>query len=321
MNGKFVSYLRVSTQQQGKSGLGLEAQREAVTRYLNGGRWTLVQEVVEVESGKRSDRPELARALSLCRLHRATLLVAKLDRLARNVAFVSALMEAGVKFVAVDLPDVNDMVVHILASVAQGEAKAISERTRMALQVAKARGRVLGGLRWDITSVGEQGRAAALQTRRENAAKYRADVLPVIQDKQKQGAVTLREISDALNADGIPTPRGGTWSPTQVSRVLLRSIPAGPKATPQRPTSPADDDDALIESAIRQSAEFADLWQGYSLNGEAADAALAKELLILTGNRDRVERLMHQSALPREEWYGAGNDYLQRVIDAAVTKH
>ncbi len=104
MNGKFVSYLRVSTQRQGKSGLGLEAQREAVAGYLNGGQWTLVQEVLEVESGKRSDRPELARALSLCRLHRATLLVAKLDSLARNVAFICALMEAGVKFVAIDLP-------------------------------------------------------------------------------------------------------------------------------------------------------------------------------------------------------------------------
>src|ERR1035437_9032864 len=106
--GKFVSYLRVSTQQQGKSGLGLEAQRESVADYLNGGRWKLEEEVVEVESGKRSDRPELARALSLCRLHRPTLLVAKLDRLARNVPFISALMEAGVAFQAVDLPNANN---------------------------------------------------------------------------------------------------------------------------------------------------------------------------------------------------------------------
>src|SRR5208282_2303649 len=102
MTGKFVSYLRVSTQRQGRSGLGLEAQREAVTGYLNGGRWKLVAEVIEVESGKRSDRPELAKALSLCRLHGSTLLVAKLDRLARNVAFISALMESSIKFVAVD---------------------------------------------------------------------------------------------------------------------------------------------------------------------------------------------------------------------------
>jgi DNA invertase Pin-like site-specific DNA recombinase len=181
MNGKFVSYLRVSTQRQGKSGLGLEAQRAAVAGYLNGGRWTVIQELVEVESGKRSDRPKLAEALRLCRLHKAVLLVAKIDRLARNVAFISALMESGVKFVAVDMPEVNELVVHILASVAEGEARAISARTKAALAAAKVRGTVLGGLRWDINKVGAQGRKAALLTRQESAAKYRADVLPIIQ--------------------------------------------------------------------------------------------------------------------------------------------
>jgi DNA invertase Pin-like site-specific DNA recombinase len=220
MNGKFVSYLRVSTQRQGKSGLGLEAQREAVAGYLNGGKWKLVQELVEVESGKRSDRPELAKALSLCRLHRATLLVAKLDRLARNVAFVSALMEAGVKFVAVDLPAANELTVHIMASMAEHEAKAISARTKAALAAAKARGTQLGGLRWDITKVAAKGRQIALQARQKSAAKYRADVLPVIQEKQREGAVTLRQIAESLNADGMPAPRGGQWSAVQVSRVI-----------------------------------------------------------------------------------------------------
>jgi DNA invertase Pin-like site-specific DNA recombinase len=222
MNGKFVSYLRVSTQRQGKSGLGLEAQRKAVSDYLNGGNWTLVSEIVEVESGKRADRPELAKALSLCRLHRATLLVAKLDRLARNVAFISALMESGVKFVAVDLPQANELTVHIMASMAEYEAKAISARTKAALQAAKARGTELGGLRWDITQVGDKGRKAALQTRQENA-KYRADVLPLIQEKQRQGAVTLRAIAAALNAEETPAPRGGEWSAVQVQRVLARA--------------------------------------------------------------------------------------------------
>jgi DNA invertase Pin-like site-specific DNA recombinase len=128
-NGKFVSYLRVSTARQGASGLGLEAQREAVSRYLNGGSWSLVQEVVEIESGKRNDRPAIAEALSLCCLHRATLIIAKLDRLARNVHFISSLMEAGVDFIACDFPQANRLTVHILAAVAEHEALMISART------------------------------------------------------------------------------------------------------------------------------------------------------------------------------------------------
>jgi DNA invertase Pin-like site-specific DNA recombinase len=221
LTGRFVSYLRGSTPKQGKSGLGLEAQREAVAGYLNGGKHTRIAEVVEVESGKRSkNRPELARALSLCRVHRATLLVAKLDRLARNVAFVSALMEAGVKFVAVDMPQVNDMTIHILASVAQGEAKAISDRTKTALMAAKARGTILGGLRWDITKVAATGRQRSLRIRQEKAAKFQADVVPVIHDKMNSGALSLRQIAAALNADGTPAPRGGEWSGVQVQRVM-----------------------------------------------------------------------------------------------------
>src|SRR5581483_7442988 len=147
-NGKFVTYLRVSTQRQGSSGLGLAAQRDAVAAYLKGGHWSLVQEIVEIESGKRADRPALSSALSLCRVHNAKLLVAKLDRLARNVAFISALMEAGVEFEAVDLPQANKLTVHIMAAMAEHEAAAISTRTKAALKAAKARGRKLGGRRW-----------------------------------------------------------------------------------------------------------------------------------------------------------------------------
>jgi DNA invertase Pin-like site-specific DNA recombinase len=144
--GKFVAYYRVSTAKQGRSGLGLEAQQEAVRSYLNGGAWQLVAEVVEVESGKRNDRPKLAEALRLCRLHEATLIIAKLDRLARNVAFISNLMESGVEFTAVDFPQANRLTVHILAAVAEHEAAIISTRTKAALVAAKARGRNLAGI-------------------------------------------------------------------------------------------------------------------------------------------------------------------------------
>jgi len=175
-NGKFVSYLRVSTQRQGKSGLGLEAQREAVLGFLNGGRWELVQEIVEIESGKRNDRPALARALSLCRVHGAKLLVAKLDRLARNVAFISALMEAGVEFEAVDLPQANRLTVHIMAAMAEHEACAISARTKAALGAAKARGTKLGGYRWNIQSVARKGNSESIKVRSANASKRAADL-------------------------------------------------------------------------------------------------------------------------------------------------
>src|SRR3954454_15415444 len=145
-DGRFISYLRVSTAQQGASGLGLEAQRAAVTDYLNGGKWKLVDEVVEIESGKRNDRPALATALRLCRKHRATLVIAKLDRLARNVAFIANLMESGVEFVAVDMPQATKFTVHIMAAVAEQEAEAISKRTKAALEAAKVRSKVLGAV-------------------------------------------------------------------------------------------------------------------------------------------------------------------------------
>jgi DNA invertase Pin-like site-specific DNA recombinase len=221
--GKFISYLRVSTQRQGKSGLGLEAQREAVANYLNGGRWKLVQELIEVESGKSKERPKLVEALRLCRIYNATLLVAKLDRLARNVAFVSTLMESGVKFVAVDLPQANELTVHIMAAMAEYEAKAISARTKAALEAAKARGTRLGGLRWDLASVSKQGRKLALKVRKERAENRASDLLPVIESIKAEGVMSLRQIASVLNERGITTARGGEWSAVQVQRVLHRS--------------------------------------------------------------------------------------------------
>jgi DNA invertase Pin-like site-specific DNA recombinase len=131
--GAFVSYLRVSTAKQGQSGLGLDAQRNAVTEFLNGGRWSLIAEYVEIESGANDERPKLAKALARCRLHNATLVIAKLDRLSRDAAFLLGLQKAGVRFVAADMPEANEMVVGIMAVVAQAERKMISARTKAAL--------------------------------------------------------------------------------------------------------------------------------------------------------------------------------------------
>jgi DNA invertase Pin-like site-specific DNA recombinase len=218
--GRFIAYYRVSTARQGRSGLGLEAQQEAVRAYLNGGDWQLVAEVIEVESGKRSDRPKLAEALRLCRLHKATLIIAKLDRLARNVAFVSTLMEAGVEFTAVDFPQANRLTVHILAAVAEHEAKAISERTQAALAAAKARGVRLGGNRGSIITAEARARSVAVRTRA--AARQAADIMPIIAEIQNAGSSSLREIAAELNARNIPTPRGSVWSAVQVRRALNR---------------------------------------------------------------------------------------------------
>jgi DNA invertase Pin-like site-specific DNA recombinase len=201
--GKFVAYFRVSTDKQGKSGLGLEAQREAVLTYLDGGRWSLVQEFVEVESGKRNDRPEL--------------IIAKLDRLSRNLAFIATLMDSGVEFVAVDNPHANKLTVHILAAVAQHEREMIGQRTRDALQAAKARGKKLGNPKL------AEARKRAVQGNKSAAARFAATVLPVIREIQASGVKSLRGVARALAARGIATARGGAWTPVQVSAILQRA--------------------------------------------------------------------------------------------------
>jgi DNA invertase Pin-like site-specific DNA recombinase len=216
---RFVSYLRVSTARQGASGLGLEAQRAAVAAHLDGGNWTLLREIVEIESGKKNDRPALAEALRLCRQQKATLVIAKLDRLARNVHFISGLMEAGVEFLAVDMPSANRFVVHILAAVAEQEAEAISKRTKAALAAARERGTVLGGRRVSAERFARIG-AAARQIFSAQAAKGRAQVLPIIAEIQGQGTTTLRAIAAELNVRAVDAPRGGEWSAVQVQRVL-----------------------------------------------------------------------------------------------------
>lgn len=224
--GKWVAYYRVSTERQGRSGLGLDAQREAVRAFLAGKGWPPIAEVVEVESGKRRDRPRLAEALALCRLHGATLVIAKLDRLARNAAFLLNLRDAGVRFVAADMPDANEMTIGIMAVVAEHEAAMISARTKAALKAAKARGVVLGGKRegaGDLASQSAKGRAASAAVRAAKARQRAADLSGIIQDVRAAGATSLGAIAAALNARSIPTPRGGTWSAVQVSRVLSRA--------------------------------------------------------------------------------------------------
>jgi DNA invertase Pin-like site-specific DNA recombinase len=217
-SGTYIAYYRVSTQKQGRSGLGLEAQQEAVRTFLNGGNWSLASEIVEVESGKRSDRPKLAEALRLCRLHGATLIIAKLDRLARNVAFVSAIMESGVEFVAADFPQANRLTIHILAAVAEHEAKAISDRTKAALAAAKARGTKLGGYR-GVKVDSAAGRAA----RAAKASDRAADLAPILADLRSAGVTSLAAIAKALTEKGIPTAKGGTeWQAVQVKRVMDR---------------------------------------------------------------------------------------------------
>jgi DNA invertase Pin-like site-specific DNA recombinase len=212
----------VSTTQQGASGLGLEAQRAAVAAHLNGGRWELLQELVEVESGKRSDRPALAQALRLCKQKKAVLVIAKLDRLARSVHFISGLMESGVEFVACDMPAATRFVVHVMAAVAEQEAEAISKRTKAALQATKKRGTVLGGRRVSVKRFAEIG-ALGRERRSQEAVSFAAGLMPVIADIKAEGAETLREIAAELNSRGHETPRGGEWSAVQVKRVLDRA--------------------------------------------------------------------------------------------------
>lgn len=224
-NGKFVAYYRVSTDRQGRSGLGLEAQRAAVTQYLNGGDWQIVDEYTEVESGKNADRPELEKALAACRLHRAALVVSKVDRLTRSVAFLSRLLEAGVDVRFADLPQIEGatgrFLLQQMVAVAELEAGLISARTKAALAQAKKRGKKLGGNRGVKPTPAMRARSTAVLQASANARA--ADVAPTIRKLQAAGATSLRAIAAGLNEAGIPTAKGtGTWAAVQVARVLER---------------------------------------------------------------------------------------------------
>ena len=212
--GKFVAYFRVSTDRQGKSGLGLEAQREAVMSYLNGGSWTLVGEFTEIESGKHENRPELEKALAACKKQKAKLVIAKLDRLSRNLAFIATLMESSVEFVAVDNPHANKLTIHILAAVAQHEREMISERTKAALAAAKKRGQRLGNP--NLAEAASLAHAAL----RANRRRFAANVRPIIEEIMRAGVTSHNQIAQKLNERNVKTARGGTWTHVQVGAIL-----------------------------------------------------------------------------------------------------
>lgn len=228
--GKYIAYYRVSTERQGKSGLGLEAQRAAVSSYLNGGDWRIVAEFTEVESGRRTDRPELDKALAAARLHRCPLVVSKVDRLTRSVAFLSRLLEAGVDVRFADLPQIEGatgrFLLQQMVAVAELEAGMISTRTKAALAAAKARGKSLGGRRVRLSdgqpvTLSHAAQKAGAAASRKRAADRAADLAPTIAAIRESGATTLSAIAAGLDAVGIATPRGnGRWKPMQVKRTL-----------------------------------------------------------------------------------------------------
>ena len=192
-DGKWISYLRVSTDRQGKSGLGIEAQRSAVGDYLDGGNWSLVKEFVEVESGKKAERPQLEKASQLCRLIGAKLVIAKLDRLSRDAHFLLGLEKAGVDFVAADMPNANRLTIGIMAVMAQHEREMISARTKAALEAAKRRGVKLGGDRGYVITA--KHRAMGKAARRAKAEARAADLAPVVKELQATGCESLRAIA------------------------------------------------------------------------------------------------------------------------------
>ena len=215
MEKHYVSYLRVSTARQGRSGLGLEAQRQAVVDYINGNGSKVIAEFVETESGKGSNalakRPVLKEALAYCKAHKAMLVIAKLDRLARNVHFVSGLMESGVEFVACDFPTANRLTIHILAAVAEHERDMISQRTKDALAAAKRKGVVLGNPRLREARAAWEGKSM----------KFAETIRPEVEELRAKGQ-SQRKVVESLNSQGIATPRGGKWSLAQVQRLLKR---------------------------------------------------------------------------------------------------
>ena len=210
LSSLFVAYYRVSTDRQGRSGLGLEAQQAAVRAYL--GASTSIAEFTEVETGKRNDRPELERALALCRKRKARLVIAKLDRLSRNLAFIAALMDSSVEFVAVDNPHATRLTLHILAAVAEHEREMIAQRTKAALQAAKARG----------IRLGSNGADRLAPTYRAEAVERARQLAPLLAELKGAG-MSARQMAAELTARGIVTPNGARWHAQSILRMINRA--------------------------------------------------------------------------------------------------
>lgn len=234
MTERAVTYYRVSTAKQGQSGLGLEAQQHAVMTLCKSRGWEVVGGYTEIESGKVNSRPKLAAALHLAKITGARLVVAKLDRLSRNIAFLTGLMESKVKFIAADMPEANELTVHIMAAVAQAERNMISERTRVALAAKKAQGVKLGNPNGAAALRRAcKGNVAAIEAARVNQAEFAQDVAPFVTDVMASGARTLREIAAELNSRHIRTRRGGIWHPSSVARLLkIAPISVPPDVSP-----------------------------------------------------------------------------------------
>jgi len=220
---RVVAYYRVSTETQARSGLGLEAQREAVQSLCASRGWEIIAEYTERESGKRNDRPELAKAMHRATVTGAVLVVAKLDRLSRNVAFLAALQESGARFLAADMPEANELTVHIMAAVAQAERKAISARTKSALAAAKARGTKLGNPN-GAAALRRSGRGSAegVEVIQANADARAERLRPVVDELRLEGHGSLERMASELNARGIVTARGGRWHASSVRNLIAR---------------------------------------------------------------------------------------------------
>lgn len=209
-----IAYYRVSTDRQGKSGLGLEAQQEDVRLFADRQGFQVTAHLTEIESGRKNDRPQLLATLAQCRKEKATLIMAKLDRLGRNVAFIANLMESRVQFKAVNNPHADELMIHLLAAFAQHERKQISTRTRDALQAAIRRG----------VELGKHGREVLSQQNSEAADEFAERMRPIITDIQRQGITTIRAIYTELNERKVPTfhSKGESWHVITVQRLIKR---------------------------------------------------------------------------------------------------